>query len=112
MISLVGLRIGYDSERRVLVGELDLGRSPSLSWSALVFGSIATAMTGSGKFIASRMIGWVSIHSVSPVFTCLRPIAAAISPANTSVPLLTLVGVHLQNAAHSLALDPFVALYT
>ena len=30
---------------------------PSLSWSAFVFGSIATSMTGFGNFIASRMIG-------------------------------------------------------
>ena len=29
----------------------------SLSWSALVFGSIATSITGFGNFIASRMIG-------------------------------------------------------
>src|SRR6059036_1766071 len=39
----------------------------SLSWSALVFGSMATEITGSGNFIASRMIGWSASLSVSPV---------------------------------------------
>src|SRR5947207_1481234 len=45
---------------------------PSLSWSALVFGSIATEMTGFGKRIASRMIGCASSHSMSPVRVSLR----------------------------------------
>src|SRR5256885_8927629 len=36
---------------------------PSLSWSALVFGSIATEITGFGKRIASRMIGWFASRS-------------------------------------------------
>ncbi|MNC95387.1 hypothetical protein D3C83_124940 [compost metagenome] len=57
---------------------------PSLSWSAFVFGSIATSMTGFGNFIASRMIACSSSHSVSPVRVSLRPIAAAMSPASTS----------------------------
>ena len=30
---------------------------PSFSWSALVFGSIETSITGSGKFIDSSRIG-------------------------------------------------------
>src|SRR5207237_1093660 len=55
-----------------------------LSWSALVLGSIATEITGSGNFMASRMIGWPSSERVSPVFVSLRPIAAAMSPARTS----------------------------
>ena len=54
---------------------------PIFSWSTLVLGSIATAMTGSGKFIASRMIGLSSSQIVSPVWTFLRPTAAAMSPA-------------------------------
>ena len=57
---------------------------PSLSWSALVRGSIATEMTGSGKSIASRMMGWAGSQIVSPVRTVLRPITAAMSPAYTS----------------------------
>ena len=49
-----------------------------------VFGSIATEITGSGKFIASRMIGWSGWQIVSPVLTFLSPMIATISPANTS----------------------------
>ena len=56
----------------------------SLSWSALVLGSMATSMTGFGNFIASRMIGLSSSHSVSPVRVSLRPMAAPMSPASTS----------------------------
>ena len=54
---------------------------PSLSWSALVLGSIATDITGSGKSIASRMMGCRGSQTVSPVRTLLRPITAAMSPA-------------------------------
>ena len=43
------------------------------SWSALVFGSTATSMTGSGNSIRSRMIGLSGSHSVSPVVVSLRP---------------------------------------
>ena len=58
---------------------------PIFSWSALVLGSIATAMTGSGKFIASRMTGSSRSQIVSPVETFFRPTAAAMSPAQTSL---------------------------
>ena len=70
-------KVGSSSERRCRP-------EPSLSWSAFVFGSIATAMTGSGKSIASSRMGAVSIASVSPVVEALRPTAAAISPAPIS----------------------------
>ena len=58
--------------------------SPSLSWSAFVFGSMASEMTGSGNSICSRMIGFFSSHSVSPVVVVFRPTAATMSPAPTS----------------------------
>ncbi len=54
---------------------------PSFSWSAFVFGSIASEMTGSGKSIASRMTGFFSSQTVSPVETDFSPTAAAMSPA-------------------------------
>ena len=54
---------------------------PSFSWSTLVFGSIASEMTGSGKSIDSSTIGCFSSQSVSPVETLLSPTAAAMSPA-------------------------------
>ena len=56
----------------------------SLSWSAFVFGSIATEMTGSGNDIDSSTIGSDSTAKVSPVVVNLRPTAAAISPAPIS----------------------------
>ena len=54
---------------------------PSFSWSALVFGSIASEMTGSGKSIDSSTTGCFSSQIVSPVVTVFRPTAAAMSPA-------------------------------
>ena len=51
------------------------------SWSAFVFGSIATLITGSGNTIVSSLIGLSGAASVSPVATCLIPTAAAMSPA-------------------------------
>ena len=74
----------------LLVGadrKVGLGRRCSaidiLSWSALVFGSTASSMTGSGKVIDSSTIGLSSADSVSPVVVFLRPTAAAMSPALT-----------------------------
>ena len=48
----------------------------SFSWSALVFGSTATWMTGSGKVIDSSTIGVCGSQSVSPVVVSFRPITA------------------------------------
>ncbi|MNP48730.1 hypothetical protein D3C76_1428670 [compost metagenome] len=57
--------------------------TPILSWSALVFGSTAIEITGSGKFMDSRITGYFSSDRVSPVMVSFRPTAAAISPAYT-----------------------------
>ena len=54
---------------------------PIFSWSALVFGSTATEITGSGNSMRSSVIDCFTSHSVSPVVTSLRPTAAAMSPA-------------------------------
>ena len=54
---------------------------PSLSWSAFVFGSILTSITGSGKEIVSRRIGWSGSHRVSPVKVSFKPTIAPMSPA-------------------------------
>ena len=67
-------KVGSSSERAK--SALD-----SLSWSALVLGSTATWMTGSGKVSSSRMMGWAGSERVSPVVVCLRPTAATMSPA-------------------------------
>ena len=58
---------------------------PILSESALVLGSTATEITGSGNSIRSRMTGLSSSQSVSPVVVWRRPTAAAMSPARTSL---------------------------
>ncbi len=52
----------------------------SLSWSVLVFGSIAISMTGFGNSIRSRMIGASVVVMVSPVVVSLRPASATMSP--------------------------------
>ena len=49
---------------------------PSFSWSPLVFGSMATEMTGSGNVIDSRTTGFAGSHRVSPVVVSLRPMNA------------------------------------
>jgi hypothetical protein len=51
----------------------------------LVFGSMATEMTGSGKLIDSSTIGASEPASVSPVVVCFRPMTAQMSPALTSL---------------------------
>ena len=72
--SVLTRKVGSSSARRCRA-------IASLSWSAFVFGSILTSMTGSGKVIDSRMTGWSGSDSVSPVKVSLRPTAAAMSPA-------------------------------
>ncbi|MCY1229436.1 hypothetical protein D9M72_418000 [compost metagenome] len=58
---------------------------PIFSWSALVFGSTACEITGSGNTMRSSTIGAAGSHSVSPVVASFRPTAAAMSPASTSL---------------------------
>ena len=70
-------KVGSSSDRRPSAWA-------SLSWSAFVFGSMATEMTGSGNVIDSSRIGAVSVESVSPVVVAFRPTAATISPAPIS----------------------------
>ena len=56
--------------------------TPSFSWSALDFGSMAISITGSGKSIFSRITGLLfGSHRVSPVRVSFRPASATMSPA-------------------------------
>ena len=96
--SLRTRKVGSSSARRWIA-------APSFSWSDLVFGSMATWMTGSGNVIDSRMTGLAGSHSVSPVVVCLRPCTAMMSPAQRRRALFTLVGVHLVDLA-----DPLFAV--
>ena len=77
---LAALLVGRDPERRILGRQLG-SATPSFSWSAFDFGSIAISMTGSGNSIFSRITGCLGSHSVSPVRTSLRPASATMSPA-------------------------------
>ncbi len=80
------------------------GRCASLSWSALVFGSMATSITGSGNFIASRMMGVrLDAQRVARLHV-LEPDGRRDVAGEHLFPLLALVRVHLQDAAHALAL--------
>ena len=58
---------------------------PNLSISALVFGSTAIPITGSGKSILSKTIGAFSLDKVSPVLISLNPTPAPISPASITL---------------------------
>jgi hypothetical protein len=76
---------------------------PSFSWSALLFGSIAIEMTGSGNSIDSKMIGFSSSHSVSPVAVVLRPTGRGDVAGVDLFDLLALARVHLEQPADALA---------
>ena len=75
-----------------LVSALKVGSSSAsfwsplsiLSWSALDLGSTETWITGSGKSIDSSWSGLSGSVKESPVVVFFKPIAAAISPENTS----------------------------
>ena len=58
---------------------------PIFSWSALVLGSTACEITGSGNTIFSSVMIDSGSHSVSPVVTSFRPTQAAMSPARISL---------------------------
>ena len=59
--------------------------TPIFSWSAFVLGSTRTDMTGSGKVMDSRIIGWSSSESVSPVVELFKPTSPPMPPGNTSL---------------------------
>ena len=105
---LAGLLVGVHAEGRVFRHQL-LSATPSFSWSAFVFGSIASEMTGSGNVIDSRTIGCFSSQIVSPVETLFRPTAARDVARVDFLDFLALVRVHLQEAADALV-RCFVAL--
>ena len=59
--------------------------SPIFSWSALVLGSTAISITGSGNSIGSKRIGLASSHNVWPVIVYFNPANATISPVEASL---------------------------
>ena len=81
----------------------DLSALPSLSWSALVFGSMATWITGSGKIIRSRMIGFAAVAQRVAGGGVLEAETGHDVAGHGHVEVLALVGVHQQDAAEALA---------
>ena len=77
---------------------------PILSWSALVLGSMATSMTGSGKVIDSRMTGWSGSRERVAGEGLLEADGRGDVAGVDDVDLLAVVGVHLEDAA-----DPLLA---
>ena len=59
--------------------------SPIFSWSALVFGSTAISITGSGNSIGSNKTGVSLFAKVWPVIVFFSPAKATISPAFASL---------------------------
>ena len=79
---------------------------PIFSWSALVFGSMATEMTGSGKIMRSRMIGVLGIAERVAGGHVLQAHGRGDVAGADFLDLLALVGVHLQQAADALLACP------
>ena len=75
---------------------------PSLSWSAFVLGSIATEMTGSGKIICSRMIGWRALAERVTGGRLLEAEAGDDVARVRDLDVLALVRVHAQDAPDAL----------
>jgi hypothetical protein len=92
------------AERRVFLGQTLQGHAHLFLVGLGLAARPRPRSTGSGNSIFSRVIGCSRSHSVSPVMTSLRPTAAAMSPARTSLISVRVVGVHLQQAADALVL--------
>ena len=88
-------KVGSSSARRPSAVDI-------FSWSAFVFGSIATLITGSGKVIVSSLIGLSGAASVSPGDDLLDPHAGGDVARVDLLDLFALVGVHHQDAADPL----------
>ncbi len=75
---------------------------PSFSWSDLVFGSMATEITGSGKVIDSRTTGFDAIAQGVAGGGVLQTHDRDDVARTGRVDLLTLVGVHSVDLADAL----------
>ena len=97
--------IDPDPESGVFLGQA-VKRSRSLSWSALVLGSIATVITGSANSIDSKVMGYLLSQSVSPVKLFFSPTTATMSPAKAHSSFLALIGVHQEELGDPLPVPP------
>ena len=92
---------GAHLEGRVLLGEA-AERDRIFSWSAFVFGSIATLMTGSGNSIVSSLIGSVGRAQRVAGDDLLEADGGGDVAGRDVLEVLALVGVHLEDAADAL----------
>ena len=88
-------KVGSSSTRRARLAE-------SFSWSAFVFGSIATAITGSGNSICSSSIGASGAAQRVAGGGLLEADAGADVARVALLDLLAVVGVHHQQPADPL----------
>src|SRR4051812_47754871 len=89
--SVVTRKLGSSRARR-------LSAMPIFSWSALVFGSTATSITGSGNSIRSRMIGALAAQRIAGggvLETRQSDDVAGISHLD----VLAVIGMHQKHAA-------------
>ena len=77
---------------------------PIFSWSALVFGSTACEITGSGNTIVSSVIDFVRVAQRVAGGHVLQADRGGDVAGAHFLDLLALVGVHLQDAADALLL--------
>ena len=77
---------------------------PIFSWSALVFGSTATEITGSGNSMDSSTIGMLFVADRVAGRDILQTDGGADVARQNFVDLFALVGVHLQQTADALRL--------
>ena len=100
---LTGLFVGVRAERGIFECEL-LKAAPSFCWSALVFGSIAIEMTGSGNSCARGRSAARRRRACRRWSRSCRPTAAQMLPAWIVLDLFALVRVHQEQTADALAL--------
>src|SRR5688500_9343412 len=89
--SVLTTKVGSSSESRWMA-------VPSFSWSLLVFGSMATSITGAGNVIDSRTTWLPGSHRVARAGVLEAHDGHDLAGADRR-DLLTLVGVHLVDLA-------------
>ena len=93
---LAGLLVSmHDGNERIFRRQRAAGRCPFFPGSALVFGSIASEITGSGNSIRSRVITASGRTACRRVVTSFRPDAGGnITPRVQPVHFMAIVGLH------------------
>ena len=101
---LAGFLVGAHAERRIFLAARRPRAMPIFSWSALVLGSTACEITGSGKTIFSSVMIDFRIAQRLAGGDVLQAHAGGDVAGADLLDLFTLVGVHLQDPADALLL--------